>query len=129
MEELLTSYLLASAPVTLLVDESVSWNVRPQIETVPAVVLTRISGDRDYNFAGPSGLVQSRIQIDCWAVTHSDAIAVSRAVRTALSGARFSDTGVEVQGTFLDTERHFYEEEEAERFHRVSLDFILWHSE
>jgi hypothetical protein len=129
MEELLSSTLLADSPLYNLVSNRITWNTRPQLSAVPAIVLTKVSSIRDYHMAGSSGLVTTRVQVDCWALTFASAVAVARAVRVALSGSTFSDSGVEVQGAFLDGERHFFEEATAERFHRVSLDFEIWHSE
>lgn len=127
MEETLVALLLNNSAVALIADKSVNWSERPQGASLPAVVLHRISGARDYNMDGASGLVRSRVQADCWALTYKDAVRLSRAVRGALSGYRAGDT----QGAFIDSERQSVEKEAdgAQRYHRVSLDFIIWHAE
>lgn len=129
MEEIFIAYLLGSVPLTTLVGNRINWNTRPQITSMPALNLTKISAVRSYQMLGSSGLVSARVQIDCWATSFESVMEVSRAVITLLSGTRFTDGGIQFQAIFLDSERHFFEEEAAERFHRVSLDFIIWHSE
>jgi hypothetical protein len=129
MEEQLKNFLLADVNLNSLIGTKVNWNTRPQDDVVPGIVLTKVSKSTDYHMAGPSGLANARIQIDCWADTFASVMSIARAVRDALSGASFSQNDVDIQGAFLDNERHFFEDEDAERFHRVSLDFIIWHSE
>ncbi|QDP57386.1 MAG: hypothetical protein Unbinned3696contig1008_64 [Prokaryotic dsDNA virus sp.] len=130
MEEALSAYLLADAGLTALVGNRVNWNARPQAQASPSVVLTRVGGTRDYMMAGASGLVDSRIQIDCWGKTYGSAIGVSRAVAAALSGLQTTIGGIRLHGSFLDSERQSYEQGSGgEDFHRVSLDFIIWHQE
>lgn len=130
MEQTLVTYLLAATGLTGLVGTRIWWTERPQKDrALPAIVLHRITGIRSYSFQGASGLVQSRVQFDCLADTPDDAMAVRDAVVVLLSGAHFADTGTEAQGCFLEDERHDFEKEGAERFHRVSLDFLIWHTE
>lgn len=127
MEETLAAHLLANTAVSAIAGKMVNWSERPQGGTFPAVVLHRVSGGRDYNMQGPSGLVQSRVQADCWALDYTSAVRLSRAVRVALSGYTAGD----LQGAFIDSERQSVEKETdgAQRYFRVSLDFIIWHAE
>ena len=130
MEEALSAYLLADAGLTALVENRVNWNARPQAQASPSVVLTRVGGTRDYTMSGASGLVESRIQIDCWGKSFGSSIGVSRAVTAALSGLQTTIGGIRLHGSFLESERQSYEQGSGgEDFHRVSLDFIIWHKE
>ena len=130
MEEALSAYLLADAGLTVLVGNRVNWNARPQAQASPSVVLTRVGGTRDYTMAGASGLVESRIQVDCWGETFGSSIGVSRAVTAALSGLQTTIGGIRLHGSFIESERQSYEQGSGgEDFHRVSLDFIIWHKE
>lgn len=131
MEEALVAFLLADAALAGLVATRITWQSRPQGEALPAVTLQRVSGARDYHMQGPSGLVQSRVQVDCWGATYASALAVSRAVRSLLSGIRTETGGIELQGAFIDGERHDFEKDgnAAQAFHRVMIDFQVWHSE
>jgi len=131
VEKTLVEFMLANAALTALVSTRINWQFRPQGGLLPAIVLHRISGVRDYAMEGPTGLVESRVQIDCWASTHLSAITVAQAVRTLLSGIRRTFGDMQFQGVFIDSERHDFEKEgnAAEDFHRVSMDFKIWHSE
>ena len=127
MEETLIAFLLADSGIAAIIGKEATWAERKQGGAFPALVLHRISGNRDYNMQGPSGLVQSRIQADCWALKYADAIKLSRAVRLALSGYQAGN----IQGAFIDSERQSVEQETngAQRYFRVSLDFMIWHAE
>lgn len=127
MEETLAALLLTDTAVAAIAGNRVNWSDRPQGSALPAVVLHRVSGGRDYHMAGPSGFVRSRVQADCWALTYKDAVQLSRAVRVALSGYSSGD----MQGAFIEAERQSVEKEAdgAQRFFRVSLDFMISHAE
>lgn len=127
MEEALVALLLNDSAVAAIVGKRVNWSQTPQGSAFPSVVLHRVSGGRDYNMGGPSGFVSSRVQVDCWALNYTDSVKLSRAVRSALSGYTAGD----LQGAFIDSERQSVEKETdgAQRYFRVSLDFIICHAE
>jgi Protein of unknown function (DUF3168) len=130
VEEALTALLNSAAPLTALVAGRINWGVKPQGKGVPFVVLQRISGLRDMKMSGPSGLVSSRVQADCYGLTYTSAKNVARAVRDRLSGYRGTVAGRIIQGVFLDSERDIFEPAETpDKLFRTSMDFILWHDE
>lgn len=130
MEEAVVAYLLANTTLAGLLGNRINWNTRPQGSQLPAIVLQRVSGTTDYTMDGPSGLKQSRVQIDCWAKTYGSSVAVSRAVKSALSGLRADLGSTNIQGAFVDNERQSFEQGAGgEEFHRVSIDLILNHLE
>lgn len=121
MEDLLTTLL---APVA---GGRRHWVRAPQKTPPPYIVLNRIGGRRDYHMQGASGLVASRVQIDCYATTYLDAKTLARAVAAILSGYRAGA----IQGAFLDSERDLPASDSGEVNHlfRVSLDFMIHHQE
>jgi hypothetical protein len=131
MEEALIGQLLASSSLAALVAARVYPARRPQASDLPAVVLTRVDGVRQYADEGPIDLVQSRVQLDCWARTYAEAKAVARAVRDALLDLEGVYGGVEFQASHLEAERDFAEDgaNQAEYLHRVVLEFLVWHRE
>lgn len=139
MKEGLRAHLLNDAGVAAVVGNRVSWATRPRGKPLPSIILTQISGVPDYTMAMPSGLVASRVQVDCWALTNLDATAVARAVKTALSGLRttvpaaaIGQPGLQIQGAFLENQTDLPEDSASppdEVLHRISLDFIIWHDE
>lgn len=131
MKEALRAFLLADSGVAALVDTRITWAARPRSDALPSIALHLISGPREYSMGGPSGLVHSRVQVDCWATLNASATAVARAVRAAISGLRETVDGVEFQGVFIDNETDYTEEGVGadELLHRVSIDFLIWHSE
>ena len=126
----LRSVLLASAGVTGIVSQRVSWAERPQGSALPALVLTQISGAPTYVLRGPSNYTEARVQVDCWASTFLAARQLADAVRAALSGFSGVRGSTRFHGVFLDAERDLRDAETdgAERFFRVSQDFMVHHS-
>jgi len=103
------------------------WLAAPQGEKPPYAILQRITGIRDYHFQGPSGLVESRVQIDCYDKTYEGVAAMARSIVSHLSGHR----GGIIQGIFIDGERDLPAADAGEvaRLFRKSIDIIVKHKE
>lgn len=127
MEAALLARLLATAGLTALVSTRINWSRRPQGEALPAVVLHRIDGGRDYHTQGASGLVESRVQVDCWGVTYGSAKAVARQVEAAVSGARFTSGAIRFDAILIDDERDSTFDDTTPIF-RTSLDLMVHHA-
>ena len=81
MEEQLLAHLSADVGVTNLIAKPIQWAVR---EGSPSIALHLIDAPPDWTLKGPSGLVQARVQIDCWADGFLAAKAIGAAVQAAL---------------------------------------------
>jgi hypothetical protein len=130
MEEALRTFLLAQSGVSSLIAERAYWNMRPQAASLPALVLQVIDRTPAYSMDGNSALAETRVQADCYGLTYSQAKTLARAVRTPLDGKRFTQSSIRFEAFRLD-ERDLSEAgtTEAERVHRISLDFQIWHQE
>ncbi|MDZ7906335.1 MAG: DUF3168 domain-containing protein [Cypionkella sp.] len=125
MEEAFRARLLASSGVTALCGTRIDWGSRAQGALLPAIALHGISGAENYHLKGPDGLLQARVQVDCWAMSYGSAKALSRAVLASLSGYR----GGNFRGVFHEATRDDRESgtNEATRPFRTSLDFnVNW---
>lgn len=130
MEQALVAHLLASTGLAVLVGTRIHWVRAPQGTASPRIVLYRVSGVRDMHMQGPSGLIASRVQIDCMGLTYSSAKSVARAVEERLSGFSGSRGSVRFDGCFLVNERDdYFDGDTTDKLFRTSLDFIIWHKE
>lgn len=127
MEAALIAKLLASAGITAQVGQRITWARRDQGGTLPAIVLNRIDGVPDYHLSGPSGLVESRVQVDCWGSSYGAAKAIARAVEAVVSGARFTQGGVRFDAILIVDERDSTFDETTPIF-RTSLDLQVHHA-
>lgn len=139
IESGLITHLLNTEAVTEIVDDRIHTNVRPQNGLLPAIVLHRVSGPREYCLRGPVCLAHPRVQIDCLAYSASAAKQLADLVRLSNGGgsatlqAFYGKMGIYVvQFAKLEDDRDDYIEDEAsgERgIHVVSMDFIVWFRE
>lgn len=127
MESSLIAKLLATAGVTNLVSTRINWSRRPQGAALPAIVLQRVSGTPDVHHAGASGLVVSRVQVDCWAASYGSAKAVARAVETAVTAQTFTQGATRFDVILIDSERDDSTDETTPLF-RTSLDLMVHHA-
>lgn len=133
----LRAYLLADADVSEAVGENRIYpSTLPQKEpTLPAVVLNLVTETTDYHMQGPSGLVQARYQVDCWARTPDDAVDLAALVKDRLSGLRGAilasssspSDEVEVRGLFADQGSDDYDSV-ADLYTR-RRDYLIWYTE
>ena len=129
MEEAIIAKLLAAPAVAGAAGTRVFPGSRPQGSALPAVVFNRIDGTPLYADEGELGLVQTRIQIDCWADTYAGAKTLARAVNAALSAFVGQVNGVQFLSIFTEAERDLREggSGAADYPFRTSIDFIVWH--
>lgn len=119
MEEALLARLAGNGAVRALVADRVQWSVR---DTSPCVALHLISAPPDTTLAGQSGLVQARVQIDCWADTFLQAKAIGAAIIAALPPRQHVANGVRFLAcTVLDLDRQRLGET-PNQLHRTRID-------
>jgi hypothetical protein len=130
MEEALRAHLLANTTVNTACGGRMYWSVRPQGSAYPSCVLTIISRLPDRMFSGPAGLAQARVQVDCYASTYALAKTLFRAIKTVLNNTTFTNSSVVFWG-FAENERDLTDAgaTDADRIHRVSADFLIWHKD
>ena len=123
----LRARLVAAAPVIALVAQRVYWVDRPQAAALPAITLQTITELREHHFLGLDGLDMSRVQIDCWSTTYSNAQAIKEAVLAALIPEN-TGNGIYFARSFPDSIRDFGERVETQFIHRTSIDLITHHN-
>lgn len=124
----LRTYILAGGAVSALIGSRFYPHKLPQSPTLPAVTYQVISELRGHVMSGADGTPGTRVQIDAWASTMADALAVADAIRARLDGYAGTLAGsTKAQGVFADQSQSLYEPD-AE-LHRVTRDFIIYHEE
>lgn len=127
IEEAVRTRLLAYSAMTDLVGPRVYVQRLPQAPQYPAVVIHRIAGPRDHSQSGPTNLVRSRLQIDCYGQTISAAKRAAQAARKAVDGQVGVWGTVEIQAVFADDE--FDGLEDRLDVASASIDITLYHSD
>lgn len=115
MEEHL--YTLLSSAVSF----HIAWGTLGSGTSLPRAAMFRTSGVRNMHMGG-LGLMETRVQIDCYGATYAEAIGASRGIRGTIEGYK----GGPIQGAFLDSVRDQFTDD-ADLLHRVSLTFSIWH--
>ena len=115
--------LLADPAVVLLADERIFTLLAPQGERRPCIVFTRVSELEGATLAGPDGLVETRVQLDCWAETPDEASALAEAVRARVQGLAGVFGGVTLCGAWADRLRE--DQDRDTSLWRVSRDYLV----
>jgi len=132
VEKALRSILMNDAAVHNLVADRIFPIVRREGSALPAITYQQISGVRDHVFEGPSGFVESRFQINCWASTYEQADTLADAVRSVLDGYDGTSEGVVIKCIHLIDEGDMpslLADNEALNFHGKRLDIMIWFDE
>lgn len=126
MQTVLANLLLAHDPLAALIGNRVYWDELPQGQPHPAIVMHLVFGAPSYHMAGPSGLVESRVQFDCRGGTSAEARAVADALEVRLSGFRGDYEGVRFGGAFLVLSMSRSDKTDAMRWFTAKRDFQIW---
>lgn len=109
------------------------WVRKPQeVTALPYVVLYRIDGVPGYTYAGRDGLVQSRVQANCYGLTYADARTTANALIAALDGASTlgnSPPG-SIQAIFIESDGRDLATEDAggvNQLFAIAVDFTVNH--
>lgn len=108
MEEVLTQILLR-------IDQDVAPQVLDEEANLPALTYQVVDSVPDVTMDGPTGKTVSRLQIDVWALTFTDARALSSQVKTKLDGHE----GIDKQGH----KHRFYFEDVAQLYEQDTRIF------
>ncbi|GLT01804.1 hypothetical protein GCM10007897_32020 [Sphingobium jiangsuense] len=129
----LLARLLADPAVSGIAGTRVHWLDRPQAEALPAISLQVISDPRPQHLKGFDGARDTTVQVDCWAASYGEALALARASIAALappatiSGKRFGGTQVIGQRDLGETVGGVGSRSGGTFIHRQSVDFLVRH--
>ena len=124
MEEAFRALLTAYAPLMALISaDRVVFGDALQARAYPLVTMLTVSGAEGMTMRGPDGLLEGRVQVDCYATSMAEAKRIARLVVTALNGRRSGG----FLGIFHETTRDGREggTNDADRPFRTSLDFMI----
>lgn len=131
------NHLRDDAGVAALVSTRIYEGIAPANAALPRVTLNRISSpSRSAHQGGSGGLVQARIQIDCWGSQGAaEHVSVADAVRDALDGFMQSTMGddvLDVRSVTLDAEWTEYDtpvNADESGIPRVIQEYLVWYAE
>jgi hypothetical protein len=133
IESALYSHLSTKASITALVSTRIYPQVAPESATYPFITYTVLSESHDHSMGGATGLTNPTIQIDAWADTIANRVAVSEAIRNALDGftGNMGTENLSIRNCFLQNRANFNENttEGKTPTWRSSMDFSIWHVE
>lgn len=122
-EGALRARLLAAAPITALVAQRAYWVDRPQASALPAITLQVINEPREQHFGGFESLQRMLVQVDGWATSYGQGLALKEAIIAALVPAETSN-GIIFTRAFV-TARDLSERTETAFIFRPSMDFTF----
>ncbi len=133
IQQALTSFLLADAPIAAFVGTRVHWVRLPQKPTYPCVLLEAISSPAIGDMEGETKLRRMRVQATVYGPLYTEATAVLKAIRDAIhgfSGLMGGVGGVDVES--IDLESGDQERDGVDDDLDVmtkQLDFVVWFQE
>lgn len=124
----LYTYLTAQAGITSIVSDRVYPEQLKAKPVFPAITYRIESHDFDRTHEGNGGFVRSDYMLDAWSVSHSGAITLSNAIRTALMNVSGAFGGIDVN-PILVTSGPVTVFEESVKAYRITQIFSIWHKE
>jgi len=102
-DEALVDYLLGCPGIATLIERRIHPDYFPQSEPLPAIAYTLEDDASQQTQQGPSGMREAIYQINIWADTRREVMAVTREVRLVLDGYRGAFKSIPILGSFLDS--------------------------
>lgn len=126
--------LVNSVDITNLVRSRIYPLYVPEGENVnrDCIIYTIVSVVPDHVMQGPSGLVNARVQIDCWARNYTDMITLGDAVRLLLDGYKGTCEGTPITSSRLLNSfdnREISDSSDELSMCRRMLEFEIWYKE
>lgn len=132
IEAALYSLMSNDATLTAIVSTRIYINLALQGAAVPHVTYQQLSGLRDEVMIGPSGLVESRFQINIWGDTYTENRSIANAVRGLLDGYSGTVGTVEIEAIHMIDESdvpQFPAGKDVIKRYGKRLDFTVWFKE
>lgn len=92
--------------------------IAPDMVPKPYIVYQRVSSNSENVMSGDSGLVNTRMQIDVYALTYGQAVAIARQIDVLMAGWVLQNVSVLSQDGY----------EDAVKLFRISNDYSVWHT-
>lgn len=127
MESEIITYILEDAATLALIGTRLTVINLPSNPILPAATIRTVSTTEQYGLDGPLGLIQVRLQIDCYGKTYYDAKAVATCIRKVLNGFTGPLFYVDVLSLTRDGETSGYDE--YVQLPYVSTDWLILYSE
>lgn len=125
IESTVYAALIASGAAAMVANAGspTTWRIypeaAPQTTQFPVIVYNVIGQEQARSLGGgPASIARTLVQVDCYARTQADALAMADAVTLALYGNFASFAGLH------QNRQNLYDEEQ--RLYRVSQDFAIW---
>ncbi len=99
----------------------------PQRPSLPALVYLRVSGVPTYDHDGPTGTVEARFQVSCWATRYGTARQLAAQVRSCLEGYKGLMGDTEIGHCFCVADRDAREAEPG--LYHDPLEFTVMYYE
>lgn len=126
----LTTYLRASTAVTTLAGTRIHHNRVPQDASRPYVWFRRTSENEELTLDGVGELVETDIDLECWAADDSVSDSLASAVKARLHSTRGTVGASTVQGIFVTSKDDDYQplgNMSDDGLNCVALAVKIWH--
>lgn len=127
VEKAIYSKLSGDADVSGLVSSRIYPVNLPQTPTYPAIVYSRVSGQRAHSLSGASNIASPRVQVDAFATTYSGAKDLAAKIRAALNGFRGTVAGITIHGIFLESDNDIFDDDFE--IYRITSDYFIHYKE
>lgn len=128
LREAIVARLLRISELTAIVGDRVRPGWRAADDPLPSVSCFVVSDAAGHHLSGRCGYAIARVQIDCWARTRAQAVAVARSIQRAIDGEIGGWTGFTMHWCGMIDSRDFTDappDGSSRPTHRVSSDYTV----
>jgi hypothetical protein len=122
------SYILAQSSVTDVISQRMYLDVLRQNATLPAATISKTSESHVHTLSDRSGLVQTRLQIECYSENRLTTNALAEAIyKCGIVALKGTQSGVDIRGVMVEDGQRNYiiEDSKGGDDHRYVTQFDL----
>lgn len=124
------TYLLTKTAITDIAGQRIYAQALPQGATIPAVTMNTISESYDHDLQGLAGIVQTRIQFECFASTDLVALSLADAIIwCGIDTLKGVSTGINFRSVMVEDGRRTYTDTDTnagdDQRHVVNFDLMV----
>tara|TARA_R110000868_G_scaffold260927_1_gene519046 strand:+ start:4857 stop:5273 length:417 start_codon:yes stop_codon:yes gene_type:complete len=124
------TYLLTKTAITDIAGQRIYAQALPQGATIPAVTMNTISESYDHDLQGLAGIVQTRIQFECFASTDLVALSLADAIIwCGIDTLKGVSTGINFRSVMVEDGRRNYTDTDTnagdDQRHVVNFDLMV----
>lgn len=121
METRIVSLLENDAAISALVSDRIYPNAVPETGSVPAIIYTMISDNREKDFDGSNEIIKQRLQLSVWSKSYATSKQITKEIIRLFDSYKGEYDGIKFHSIFLENAVDLFDHDTNQSGNNVDL--------